>query len=51
MFRGFVMKNMKISKKLLTGFFITSVIATIIGFVGIFGMWQMHMSTNTLYEI
>jgi len=45
------MKNMKISKKLLTGFFITSVIATIIGFVGIFGMWQMHMSTNKLYEI
>ncbi|HOV41447.1 MAG TPA: MCP four helix bundle domain-containing protein, partial [Oscillospiraceae bacterium] len=45
------MRNMKISKKLLTGFFITSVIATIIGFVGIFGMWQMHMSTNKLYEI
>ncbi len=41
-------KNMRISAKLLTGFIIVSVIAAVVGIVGIFGMKKIYSSTEII---
>ena len=43
-------RDMKISKKLITGFLVVSIIATIIGLVGIFGMYAINDADTKLYE-
>ncbi|MCI1930781.1 MAG: methyl-accepting chemotaxis protein [Clostridia bacterium] len=43
-------KNMKISGKLLTGFIIVSVIATIIGIWGIYGLKKTNTNETAMYE-
>ena len=44
------MKNLRISAKLISSFLAISLIATIIGGVGIFGITQMKAASTTLYE-
>ncbi|MBP1924731.1 methyl-accepting chemotaxis protein [Sedimentibacter acidaminivorans] len=44
-------KNMKISKKLITGFLVISIIATFIGVVGIFGIQVIDNADTKLYEL
>jgi methyl-accepting chemotaxis protein len=44
------LKNMKISQKMATGFLIISIIATIIGGVGIAGMFNLNAASTKLYE-
>jgi methyl-accepting chemotaxis protein len=44
------MKNWKISAKLISSFLIISLIATIIGGAGIFGLTQMKTASSNLYE-
>lgn len=43
-------KDMKISKKLITGFLIVSIIATFIGGVGVAGIQVLNKADTTLYE-
>ena len=44
------MKNMKVSKKLLTSFIIVISLAILVGALGIFGMMQIHSYVDTLYN-
>jgi len=44
-------RDMKISKKLITGFLVVSIIATIIGLVGIVGMQLINNADTELYEM
>lgn len=44
-------KNMKISKKLVTGFLIISIIATFIGVAGIWGLQVINNADTYLYEM
>ncbi len=45
------LKNMKISRKLITGFLTVSILASIIGIVGIFGMQKISADDSELYEV
>ena len=44
------MKNMKVSKKLITGFLITAIMTGIVGVVGIFGFTTASKTSSDMYE-
>ncbi len=44
------MKNMKIKKRLIVAFLIVVALGTIIGVVGIAGLWSINSSLNGIYE-
>ncbi len=45
------MRDMKISAKLITGFLIISIVATIIGGVGVFGVLRMKTASSNTYAL
>ena len=44
------MKNMKVSNKLITGFLLVIVLATIVGVTGIIGLNSMSNSAESMYS-
>ena len=44
------MKNMKVSLKLIVSFLIVVAFTAAVGAVGIYGMWDINVGSNTMYE-
>jgi len=44
------MKNMKVSLKLIVSFLIVVAFTAAVGAIGIFGMWDINVGSNTMYE-
>ena len=43
------MKNMKVSRKLISSFLIVAILAAVVGVVGIYGLFQLNNSMTSMY--